>query len=258
MVSRTIGAARALLAGAGMLAVAAMAGAPGVRAQGGANPPGKTVWDGVYSTAQAERGKAHYEQGCASCHSSGEGPSLVGDSFMRRWFEDSLNEVFVKIRASMPENAPGSLSDAAYIDLVAFMLQANGFPAGAVDLTASPVLLSSVMIVGKGGPGGPVPNFSLVQVIGCLTQGPDSAWILTSGTEPTRTREPGESSAADLSASGAKPLGSHVIRLMDLSPRARDSFKGQKVQLKGLLMREPKETRLNVTAAQTLGQSCSQ
>jgi hypothetical protein len=217
--------------------------------------PARTVWDGVYTTAQAARGRAQYEQTCATCHSSGEGPSLVGDSFLRRWFEDSLDVVFTKIRNTMPENAPGSLAESAYVDLLGFILEANGFPSGAEELTPNAEQLAGILIVGKEGPGGPVPNFSLVQVAGCLTQAADSSWVLTGGTEPVRARDPGESSPADLNTAGSKPPGTNVFRLMDL-PRGREAFKGQRVQAKGLLMREPKETRLNVTSLQTFGQSC--
>ena len=64
--------------------------------------PSRSVWDGVYTAAQAARGKADYEVSCASCHDTGEGPPLVGDAFMRRWFEDSLKDLYTKMRTTMP------------------------------------------------------------------------------------------------------------------------------------------------------------
>jgi quinoprotein glucose dehydrogenase len=214
----------------------------------------RTVWDGVYSPTQAARGRAEYDASCASCHSGGEGPSLVGETFMRSWFEDSLNDVLTKMRTSMPENAPGSLSPTAYLDILAFLLEANGFPAGAQELPSQSEQLARVLVVGREGPGGPVPNFSLVRVVGCLSQA-DKAWVLTNGTEPARVKDPGASSPSDLSAAGAKPLGTQVFTLLDVPPKI-DTMKGGKVQAKGFLIRQPGETRLNLTSVEALGQSC--
>lgn len=237
-----------------LLALISTAAFVRVTAQEATPSPTRTVWDGVYNTTQAARGRAEYESNCASCHNGGEGPSLVGDTFMRSWFEDSLNDVLTKMRTAMPENAPGSLSDTAYLDILAFILESNGFPAGARELLPQSAQLAGVLVVGKEGPGGPVPNFSLVRVVGCLTQS-DNAWVLTHGSEPARVKEPGASSASELSAAGTKPLGPHVFRLLDLPPKI-DAIKGGKVQAKGFLIRQPNDLRLNLTAVEALGTSC--
>jgi mono/diheme cytochrome c family protein len=225
----------------------------GAAEQGAAAPTTRTVWDGVYNSAQAARGRSEYDASCASCHNGGEGPSLVGETFMRAWFEDSLNDVLTKMRTAMPENAPGSLAETAYRDILAFILESNGFPAGAQELPPSDEL-ARVLVVGKEGPGGPVPNFSLVRVVGCLTQS-DKDWVLTRGTEPARAKDPGASSPSDLSAAGEKPLGTHVFKLLDIPPKI-DTMKGGKIQAKGFLIRQPNEMRLNLTSVETLGQSC--
>jgi mono/diheme cytochrome c family protein len=225
----------------------------GAKQQGAPSTPTTTVWDGVYNSAQAARGRSEYDASCASCHNGGEGPSLVGETFMRSWFEDSLNDVLTKMRTSMPENAPGSLSETAYRDILAFILESNGFPAGAQELPPSEQL-ARVLVVGKEGPGGPVPNFSLVRVLGCLTQS-DKDWVLTHGTEPARVKDPGASSPSDLSAAGTKPLGAHTFKLLDVPPKI-DAMRGNKVQAKGFLIRQPAETRLNLTSVEALGQSC--
>jgi mono/diheme cytochrome c family protein len=214
----------------------------------------RTVWDGVYNAAQAARGRSEYDGSCATCHNGGEGPSLVGETFMRAWFEDSLNDVLTKMKTSMPENAPGSLTDTAYLDILAFILEQNGFPAGAQELPNQPDQLARVLVVGKEGPGGPVPNFSLVRVVGCLSQA-NSAWVLTNGTEPARVKDPGASSASDLNAAGTMPLGTQVFKLLDVPPKI-DAMKGGKVQAKGFLIRQPDEMRLNLTSVEALGQSC--
>lgn len=223
-----------------------------------ARKQGKTVWDGVYTNEQAARGKGEYDDNCAACHSTGEGPALVGDAFMRRWFEDTLNAPFTKMRTQMPLDAPGTLPDHVYVDVISFLLSASGFPAGADELRPDPELLASISVVEKEGPGGAAPNFSLVQVVGCLTQNADKSWILTNSTEPVRARESGDSNPADLKVSEAKPLGSQAFRLLDFPVLGRDTRKGHKVQAKGYLIRQPNsDDRLNLTSLQTLAESCA-
>src|SRR5581483_322146 len=108
-----------------------------------AQAAGKTVLDGVFTDTQAKRGETAYGMTCAGCHGedlSGRamGP-LRGDRFLDRWREDSLDVLFTHIRTRMPANAAGSLSEAAYLDILAYILQANGFPAGPGELTAAAV-----------------------------------------------------------------------------------------------------------------------
>jgi mono/diheme cytochrome c family protein len=223
--------------------------------------PGKqtrTVWDGVYTAEQAARGKVAYEQNCADCHGTGEAPALFGGTFMRRWFEDNVNSVFTKMRTQMPLNTPGSLPETAYLDILGFVLAENGFPAGTEELTSNAQRLASILITEKSGPGGAVPNFSLVQVVGCLTQTANKAWILTDSSEPVRATEPGDSTPVDLRASESTPLGKGAVRLLDYPSLGRETRNGHKVQVKGFLIRQPNsEDRLNPTALQTLADSCA-
>ena len=216
-----------------------------------------TVWDGVYTAAQASRGKLVYEERCAECHATGEAPVLFGSGFMRRWFQESLDSVFTKMRTTMPLNGPGTLPPNSYLDVLGFVLEQSGFPAGTEELTANSTRLANIAIVEKSGPGGPVPNFSLVQVVGCLTQGTNKAWMVTSGTEPTRTTESGDSPAADLKASASMALGTGAFRLLDYPALGRETRRGHKVQAKGFLIRQPNsEDRINPTSLQTLAESC--
>lgn len=116
----------------------------------------RTVWDGVYSTEQATRGRTTYQVYCASCHqddlSGGgsfgmeEAPALVRDDFM---LGRDLNNVFVFIRANMPADNVGTLSPDAYLDVLAFVLQQNGFPAGMQPLPAQADALKAIRIVAK-------------------------------------------------------------------------------------------------------------
>jgi mono/diheme cytochrome c family protein len=216
----------------------------------------RTVWSGVYTVAQAARGMAKYDNECSSCHGTGEAPTLTGDAFMRRWFGDSLGAVLTKMR-SMPADAPGSLEDAEYVDIIAYVMQSTGFPAGSKELPSDPPLLATIRVVEKDGSAATVPNFSLVQVIGCLTQGADSAWILVNGTEPVRSRESGDSDPAALNLSRTTPLGSQAFRLLDYPILGRETYARHKVQVKGFLIRETDNQKLNVTSVQSLGETCA-
>lgn len=97
-----------------MATLAVFAAAAGVLAQ---NQPAKqSVWDGVYTEAQAARGERQYGRSCEQCHGpdmSGdqveEIPSLVLDSFMTDWNGKSVRELFDTVKRSMPKDKPGSL-----------------------------------------------------------------------------------------------------------------------------------------------------
>ena len=110
----------------------------------------RTVKDGVYTDAQAMRGKAIFEMRCAVCH--GEmlegvaGPPLAGDVFLGPLDSRPVSDVFDKIKATMPADAPGTLEPRQVADLVAFILQANKFPAGRTELAPAAALLKQIVI----------------------------------------------------------------------------------------------------------------
>ena len=111
----------------------------------------RTVWDGVYTEAQAERGRTSYLQACVSCHGDdlrgdGTAPSLVADSFAFLWGDMTVGELFVRTRKLMPPARPASLPAQSYSDIVAFILQKNAFPAGERDLDAEPEALAQILI----------------------------------------------------------------------------------------------------------------
>src|SRR5438034_569364 len=157
-----------------------------------------TVADGVYTDAQATRGAALYESECSGCHradlSGGTGPALREQRFARMFADKDLKTLFTKIATTMPRNAPASLADSVYLDIVAHVLKENGFPAGARELAAD--ALDSIRVLpGKPKPPPPVGDFSYVEVVGCLTAAAPHTWMLTLETEPVVT-VPSASSAA--------------------------------------------------------------
>jgi S-disulfanyl-L-cysteine oxidoreductase SoxD len=110
-----------------------------------------SVWDGVYSDAQASRGEKAYRENCASCHGvllegSGQMPPLSGSDFVANWRGRTLGSLFDKMQESMPADRPGKLSKAMNADILAYVLQANKFPAGAKDLPPGTSALNSIRI----------------------------------------------------------------------------------------------------------------
>jgi mono/diheme cytochrome c family protein len=213
---------------------------------------GATVWDGVYTPSQAERGALVYATECARCHRDdlgGYNGALIGNRFMDRWREDSLESFYNLTRNTMPRNAPQSLSEEAYLDVVAYVLKANAFPSGEKELTRTNLPVTRVQA--KNGPA-PVPDFALVSVIGCLTQGADGTWIVTNASEPVRTRNPKDAGPEEKKELAAKAFGSHTFRLLDPSSVQANPPKGDKVEAKGFLIRKPGDDSLNPTSLQSV------
>jgi mono/diheme cytochrome c family protein len=222
---------------------------------------GKTVWDGVYVSAQAERGQDLYAQHCSSCHgdfldgdgASGRGVALSATEFADNWESASLNDLFVKIARTMPRGAPGTLRSAETLDLIAFLLQFNGFPSGTTALAETPEL-ALVDIVGKDGPR-PLRVGSGVRTVGCLTAGAGDAWTLTRASALVRTRNPAASTGPDADRARAMPLGSKTIRLTNakLDPQAKA---GTKVEVKGALSTVGAEDGITVMSLEIIGPLC--
>ena len=108
----------------------------------------QSVWDGVYTDVQADRGKGQYGQHCAVCHGmalegNGESPPLVGQ-FIPDWAGTTLADVYDKIETTMPLNAPGTLRPAIAVDILAYILKQNNFPAGQKELGTNATDLGAI------------------------------------------------------------------------------------------------------------------
>jgi mono/diheme cytochrome c family protein len=221
----------------------------------------KGVLDGVYTAAQAERGKSNFLSGrCGGCHqldlSGDRGPALKGDAFLSHWENGSVNALFKKISETMPPNGPNETTDEAKIDIVAFLLQSNGFPAGRTELRVDADALESVEIARKGA-NTAAPNFALVQVVGCLTPSGGNAWTLTRSTDPVVTRQERPTPALLKEAAG-KPLGGQTFELVSANAFKLDDQKGRRMEARGLLYRDTRDAMLNLTSLQPVDGSCAQ
>jgi mono/diheme cytochrome c family protein len=113
-----------------------------------------SLWDGVYTTAQATRGEALYRAECSRCHGAtllgGENaPPLAGEFFLAGWTGLTAADLYQLIRESMPSDSPGRLSTQQYADVLAYILQQNTFPAGARELPRDAAPLKQIRIEAK-------------------------------------------------------------------------------------------------------------
>jgi cytochrome c len=139
--------------------------------QGAAVSPGTstrqhtTVWDGIYSDTQARRGEQIYQRSCGYCHHDdlrggffdnglGRAPALAGarafdSSFVERWKDATLADLVATVAATMPQQAPASLSAQAYVDVVCYLLSKNNVRSGPTDLPTDVDALQQIVIVQK-------------------------------------------------------------------------------------------------------------
>lgn|GEM_PF-1618048 len=123
----------------------------------GASSPTLSIWDGIYTDEQARRGEYLYPGPCGKCHGvkldgAPEDPDMfstkpiAGPKFLRDWDGRTLGVLYEYLRATMPANNPGFLSDREYADLIAFMLARSGAPSGRTELEPDPSRLAALLI----------------------------------------------------------------------------------------------------------------
>ena len=214
-----------------------------------AQEPGvKTVWDGIYTEAQAERATSTFDQTCSRCHTlTAEGTRpLSGDKFWQSYTQRTVGDLLTYVSTNMPNGDPGSLPAATYNDLVALILKSNGFPAGDAEL--APERVASVQILPKEG-AGELPANTLVGIVGCLAKS-GSDWILTNATAPDRIDKTGPR-AED----ATRPLGDRTTALKFVLTRL-DPFVGQRMAASGMLIGPGGSEGLNVTTVARVAETC--
>jgi len=224
-----------------------------------AQEPSRTVADGVYSEAQAVRGLSSYDAACTRCHradlTGADGPALRDERFARNFAGKDLKTLYTKMATTMPRGAGGSLGDDVYLDILAHVLKENGFPAGTKELTVEE--LSTIQVLpSRPKPPPPVGDFSYVEVVGCLAAGPNNSWLLTSASEPVSVAVSGEAPPKMPPDAPAKALGTRSFTLLDALAYNPAPHVGQKIYVRGLLIRLPSEPRMTISAFEPLGAGC--
>ena len=117
---------------------------------------GQPAQDGIHTAEQAENGRAAYTRSCAICHRTDlrgnfESPPLAGPNFLNFWGDLTPQDLVERIRLTMPPDRPGRLGDQTYLDIVAYLLEANGAPAGDQALTAATAVTIGTVATGETG-----------------------------------------------------------------------------------------------------------
>ncbi|HLH43092.1 MAG TPA: PQQ-binding-like beta-propeller repeat protein [Bryobacteraceae bacterium] len=131
-------------------------------------PPGEAL----FTSAQAVAGKAAYQRNCANCHGasvddSDSAPPLRGSAFLAKHAGKPAADLFTYVSTKMPLGNPGSLSGAEYAQIIAYVLQQNGYATGRREFASEAAALASVTIPappgarGGGGGGALSPNAKL-------------------------------------------------------------------------------------------------
>ena len=221
-----------------------------------AAPAGNTAWKGIFTSAQADRGRLFFSGNCAECHGEnlqgGEGAPLSGERFWNDWGQRPVDELLSYISTNMPFSEDGSLKGtlppSTYVDIVTHILRTNGFPAGAQEMTAQTAV--GVQIVPRDGGSSELPASTLAHVVGCLgARRPDGSWPVTMASAPARL------------AAGAKPstdtaLGQREFALKFVL-RNLAGMVGHKVSVTGLLLGPGGKDGINVNTVDSVSPTCN-
>ena len=137
------------IVGAAAATFAICTGGAIVRAQAGAS-----VLTGAYTEEQAKRGEVVSTKLCVSCHgpdlTGGEaGPALVGLEFLGNWTGLTAGDFYDRVNATMPADAPGTMTPQQTSDVAAYVLKLNKFPAGQTELPIDLAALKTIKIEGQ-------------------------------------------------------------------------------------------------------------
>jgi mono/diheme cytochrome c family protein len=234
-----------------------------LRAQNAATPQ-QTIRDGVFTLAQAERGREAYESSsCVRCHlatlegreqggGGNGGAPLKGLRFIQDFGESRLSKLVNTIRIDEPKESPGTLSEQAALDIAAYILSKNEYPAGQIELTSETA--AAIWIPGPPGATG-VPNYTLVSSFGCLYQDPSNSWLLRNAAAVTPL-VPAQVDPAVTSATLASTERTNTFRLLNAFNHKAVAYANQGVRVTGYLVRLGAEIRISLTSLQAEAAAC--
>jgi len=214
-----------------------------------APPQGRTVWDGIYTDAQAERGLLAFNQSCTNCHTleaAGNRRPVTGEKFWEAWTQKTAADLLTWVSANMPNGNGGSLSVPTYRDLVAAILKSNGFPSGTTEL--APETIVGVQIIPKDGPG-ELPGNTLARMVGCLAKSGND-WVLNTATVPERVDKTGIGPE-----DASRQLGERTVTLKFILTRL-DSHVGRRMSVSGILIGPGGRDGINVSTVNRVADSC--
>lgn len=226
----------------------------------------KTIRDGVFTQAQAERGREGYESNsCVRCHlvtlegreqggGGNGGAPLKGLRFVQDFGESRLSKLVNKIRVDKPNENPGTLSEQVALDIAAYILSKNDYPAGQIELTSE--IATGTWIPGPPGATG-VPDYTLVSSVGCLYQDPTNSWLLRNAAAVTPLTPTQVDPAVSAAATPATTARTNTFRLLNTYNHKADAYANQGVQVTGYLVRLGAEIRISLTSLQAEAAACA-
>ena len=180
---------------------------------------------------------------------------LAGDTFRVKWDAASANELFTKVSTTMPQTSPGALDGPLYTDIIAYIFESNGYPAGSESLMPDPNALAAIQIAGRDGPL-PADTGSLIRVVGCLTRGADDDLVITNSVGPIRTRNMSASEGPELITAENTADGSESVTIQGFfSPDPAEHI-GSRVEAKGLMISRPDGNRIRLTSLLPISETC--
>jgi len=179
-----------------------------------------------YSAPQAQRGKQQYVENCAKCHMAnlkgvGTAPALIGDDFLHDYY--AVNDLFNKVSVTMPDDNVHGLSDDTYLNIISYLLQSNGLPAGATPLKDDVAAMKRMPLLEhktmKSATGSPYGFYTEEQAE--LGKG-----YFRGSCSMCHTFEPGQPDSREIDAPAGRGFGRdpHRIRLNLSSTEVRDKY----------------------------------
>ncbi len=122
---------------------------PATAARGEPAADAPTAAVAPYTEEQARRGQRAFRQTCSDCHYTSE---FRGPVFTNAWARRTARDLYRELRRTMPEDDPGGLPRQTYVDVMAYILELNGYPAGADELPPDDEVLGRVRLTPPVGP----------------------------------------------------------------------------------------------------------
>lgn len=104
---------------------------------------GGTTTDSAAAARQLDLGEQWFRSACLECHAA---RGLDDADFRLKWGGRSAFDLFERIRSTMPESRPGTLSQATYVAIVAYLMKLNGMPVRARRVPSDSTALVTIRL----------------------------------------------------------------------------------------------------------------
>ena len=173
-----------------------------------------------------------------------EGPALKGDNFWLHWENETGTRCSSRFATTCRRTSPATSEPQAKLDVVSYILSANGLPAGNAELKPVADALDDIQILKKGA-GATIPNFALVRIVGCLSKDAEQRVGVEPDDTPIATTQPVPPPGEEVAD---KPLGEEALLLTSIKLYKPETQEGHKVEARGLIYKAHGDARLDLTS----------